>query len=112
MKGLQPLVQMWKESAETLVRSVQGYDLGLAFLSWARLRNTSCFSSLCSFLQDDFLAMGTSPEEEFVVQFVLLLTTFGQHNLTGTNPAAWEAELHTQAERASREKLLCTNKEC
>lgn len=55
---------------------------------------------------------------------MLLLTTFGQHNLTCTYPAACEAELnssterkdgmglHTQAVRSSREKLLCTNKVC
>lgn len=117
-------VQMWKESAETLARSVQGYDLGLAFLSWARFRNTSCFNSLFFFFWDNTLAMGTSPEEELFVQSLLFLTTSGQYNLTGTYPAAWEAELkgstekqagtvlHTQAVRSSREKLLCTNKVC
>lgn len=123
MKRLQPPVQIWKESAETLARSVQGYDPGLAFLSWARLKNPSFCNTLCSFFQDNFLAMGTSPEELFF-QFVLLLTTFGQHNPTAPYPAACEAELsssterqaglvlHTQAVRSSREKLLCTNKVC
>lgn len=49
-------VQKWKESTDILARSIQGYDLGLPFLSWARLRNTSCFDNLCPFFQDNFLA--------------------------------------------------------
>lgn len=90
------------------LNSVQGYDLGLAFLSWARLRNTSCFNSLCSFFQDSFLAVGTSPAKELFVQFVLLLTTFGQPSLTGTCPL--RGQLSRTAALRGRQGWCCTPK--
>lgn len=122
MKGLQPLLQF--KCGRKVLKPLPDLYKVTTFLSWARLRNTSCFNSLCFFFWDNILAMGTSPEEELFVQSLLFLTTSGQYNLTGTYPAAWEAELkgstekqagtvlHTQAVRSSREKLLCTNKVC
>ena len=106
LKGLQLAlspIQKWKESTDIIVRSIQGYDLGLAFLSWVRLRNASCFDNLCTFFQDNFHALGTLPEEGLLAQctnepFVQLavpfVTTSGEYNLNGaSHPATEEAEL-------------------